>query len=129
MFFLLIIIIFEKQNFNVLLKEEFNIFKNNKRLQKIANILVRIYLSSKNKANENILILDIISKFANSNNSNCNYFKENKENQIGKNSKNENFEEIKNAIQPYIYQGIFFIKVTDKPFIAAKKLLSFTTKK
>jgi len=115
-----IIIEFDKQNFNVLLKEEFNIFKNKKRLQKLANMLVRIYQSSKNKSNETIIILDLISKYVNFGNSSLN------KNEflitcIDKN-KSEYFLEIKSKVCSYVNEGIFFLKATDKPFIVAKKL-------
>ena len=112
-----IIVEIDKQNFNNLLKEDFNIFKNKKRLAKIANMLIRLYLSAKNKTNQLNLVLDLISKFV-SNKENI-FALENKKQKI---SKNENFEEIKINIQNYVLQGIFFIKISDKPFIAAKKL-------
>lgn len=105
-----LIVEIDKQKLNVLLKEEFNIFKNKKRLRKIANILIRLYMSSKNKPHQQILILDVIVKFVGNNDtSNIKIF-------------SENFEEIKNNVQKYVYQGIFYIKITDKAFIAAKKL-------
>lgn len=122
-----IIVEIDKQNFNVLLKEEFNIFKNKKRLHKLSNILIRLYLSAKNKQNQLILILDLISKFVNyeSDNSSANGNVPKSRNTINNNRaamSNENFQEIKKGVKNYIAQGIFFIKVTDKPFIAAKKL-------
>jgi len=110
-----IIVEFEKQKFNVLMREEFNIFKNKRRLQKIANILIRIYQASKNKSNENIIVLDIICKFVNFVNNKNNHHFYNK-------NQNDTFEEIRKRIRAFINDGIFFIKATDKPFIAAKKL-------
>ncbi len=119
-----IILEFEKQNFNLLLKQEFNIFKNKKRLIKLANIMIRIYQTSKNNPNENILILDLISKFINNNNLNKDIYEKTKNNNtfIFNTKNSEYFIEIANRFRYYISGGLFFIKICDKPFISAKKL-------
>lgn len=110
---------FDKQNFNVLLKEEFDIFKNKKRLHKIANMLIRIYQATNNKSNETIIILDLIKKYVNCGN---NSFNKNEIFVSNPNKISEYFSEIKRRVCSFVNEGIFFNKITDKPFVVAKKL-------
>jgi hypothetical protein len=88
----------EKLNLNIISKEELQLFKNNKQLTKISNILIKLFITSKNNI-EKFHSLDLINSFINN---------------------KQYFYIIKESLQKH-YQ-IFFLQYSEKEYISSKKL-------
>jgi len=98
-------------NLNKISKEEHQLFKNNKQLEKIANILIKTAISSK-KDHEKYLSIVLISKFLSS----FHISSTNKNEKPGENF----FYIIRSHLQKYFH--IFFLHCSNKDYINKKYL-------
>jgi vesicle coat complex subunit len=126
----------DRLKLNVISKEEYNLFKGGKRLEKIGNALVKLVICSRND-NEKFLALDLVHKFLQANSKNIsNEFPEVNifSNSTGKFIQDENLNFNVNNLNNYLSftlkvtevliknYTVFFLKSNELEYISIKKL-------